>query len=183
MTLRGYLNAPAEVQEAFDKLVLEAVKRETELENSLWEDYESDPHFDPDRARRNSSRGHDAGLGVSWTTLWHRRANPPKAKPGQPQPYHPDSDPLLTLNLREAWPMLTGEDVPQFGNVRCPNPEHGDRFPSCSVRDVRFRCFGCGANGRIIDLGSLLYGIEATGEGYHRIRQALMADLGMQEAA
>jgi hypothetical protein len=38
--------------------------------------------------------------------------------------------------------------------VRCPVLSHEDRHPSCSLDEVknRWRCFGCGARGLMLDI-------------------------------
>lgn len=119
----------------------------------------------------------------SWTPAWDRRAE--RARNPQPsrfEPYDRNADPLLDLDLRDVWEQLTGDEPNASGRVRCPNPDHDDRWPDCSPREHDWRCFGCGAHGSIIDLGALLYGIEPRGRGFHTIRQRLLADLGMGEA-
>ena len=50
-----------------------------------------------------------------------------------------------------------GLSVNQFGKTRCPF--HNDRTPSMKV-DKRFHCFGCGADGDVIDFVSRLYGMD-----------------------
>ena len=51
-----------------------------------------------------------------------------------------------------------GLSVNRFGKTRCPF--HNDRMPSMKV-DRRFHCFGCGADGDVIDFVSRLYGLDA----------------------
>ena len=51
-----------------------------------------------------------------------------------------------------------GLQVNRFGKTRCPF--HNDRTPSMKV-DKRFHCFGCGADGDVIDFVSRLYGLNA----------------------
>ena len=51
-----------------------------------------------------------------------------------------------------------GLSVNRFGKTRCPF--HNDRTPSMKV-DRRFHCFGCGADGDVIDFVSRLYGLDA----------------------
>jgi len=117
-----------------------------------------------------------------WNAAWDRYAervrNP--SPPGSPAPYDRSSDPLLALDLRETWESLTGEAPNRAGRVRCPNPDHDDRWPDCSPRERDWRCFVCGANGSIIDLGALLYGIQPRGRGFFEIRNRLLAELGME---
>ena len=53
-----------------------------------------------------------------------------------------------------------GVELPGRGGfsvkIRCPNPEHPDRTPSCSVMPERVYCFGCGLNEDAIGLLMLL---------------------------
>ena len=53
-------------------------------------------------------------------------------------------DPTMLRRLLEA----DGHDVPPSGLVRCPNPDHEDRHPSCKVYDDErgghAHCFACG---------------------------------------
>lgn len=51
-----------------------------------------------------------------------------------------------------------GLSVNRFGKAACPF--HHDRVPSMKV-DKRFHCFGCGADGDVIDFVTKLYGIDA----------------------
>ena len=51
-----------------------------------------------------------------------------------------------------------GLSVNRFGKARCPF--HDDQTPSMKV-DKRFHCFGCGADGDVIDFVSRLYGLDA----------------------
>ena len=51
-----------------------------------------------------------------------------------------------------------GLQVNRFNKTCCPF--HDDRTPSMKV-DLRFHCFGCGADGDVIDFVSRLYGLDA----------------------
>ena len=51
-----------------------------------------------------------------------------------------------------------GIDVNRAGKANCPF--HNDRTPSMKV-DKRFHCFGCGADGDVIDFTAKLYGLDA----------------------
>lgn len=53
---------------------------------------------------------------------------------------------------------LYGIHVNRAGKANCPF--HNDRTPSMKV-DKRFHCFGCGADGDVIDFTAQLYGIDA----------------------
>ena len=50
---------------------------------------------------------------------------------------------------------LYGINVNRAGKANCPF--HNDRTPSMKV-DKRFHCFGCGADGDVIDFTAQLYG-------------------------
>ena len=119
--------------------------------------------------------------GINWTAEWQRRseaAKAAKAAGNARTPYNRETDPLLALDLREVWTDLTGHEL--HGSVtRCPSPKHDDRFASCGVKARFFNCLGCPAGGSIIDLGSLLYGLEPRGRDFFRIRERLLAELGM----
>ena len=54
--------------------------------------------------------------------------------------------------------------------IRCPSPAHPDRTPSCSIRPKRWRCFGCGRKGDVLDLIGLLDGLDGFGD---QLRAAL----------
>ena len=51
-----------------------------------------------------------------------------------------------------------GIDVNRAGKAQCPF--HNDRTPSMKL-DKRFHCFGCGADGDVIDFTAKLYGLDA----------------------
>ena len=51
-----------------------------------------------------------------------------------------------------------GFPVNRAGKIACPF--HDDRTPSMKV-DKRFHCFGCGADGDVIDFVARLYGLDA----------------------
>jgi hypothetical protein len=88
---------------------------------------------------------------------------------GLPDP--PRSQPVRKRDLRSRkydayrliptsvyFPLLTGEDLPQLGKVRCPSPTHEDREASCSVSEYVWFCHACEAGGTIYDLASLMKG-------------------------
>ena len=62
-----------------------------------------------------------------------------------------------TVTTRQAAEMY-GIRVNRHGMAVCPF--HNDRNPSMKV-DKRFHCFGCGADGDVIDFTAQLYGIDA----------------------
>lgn len=190
MSLRSYLNAPEAVRDAFDRKVKRAIDADLAAERWVEQELADDPVAQAvARRRRNDALIADAlGLGadassvdVRWDESWQRRAKAPQRVDGMV--YNRDTDPLFTINLREAWETLTGEEVPGWGRVHCPNPDHDDRFPDCDVTTEVFNCLACEAGGSIIDLGAFLYGLTPRGGDFFRIRQRLLADLGMAEAA
>ena len=67
-----------------------------------------------------------------------------------------------------------GLSVNRFGKAACPF--HQDRVPSMKV-DKRFHCFGCGADGDVIDSVAKLYGVDAknAAENWRRISTLPMA--------
>lgn len=67
-----------------------------------------------------------------------------------------------------------GLQVNRAGKIKCPF--HNDRTPSMKV-DERFHCFGCGADGDVIDFTAKLYGINAKSAA-----EKLAADFGISYA-
>lgn len=68
-----------------------------------------------------------------------------------------------------------GLSVSRNGMVCCPF--HDDRHPSMKFYDDHFHCFGCQANGDVIEFTSKLFGITAL-----EAAQKLAADFGIREA-
>lgn len=168
-----YLGAPEEVRSAFDRFLVRTIGQSLDDERALLDDVGDDPLFDASRL--------PSTVDVRWDARWDRRAAAARrpVPPGQRR-YSRETDPLLDLDLREVWEELTDERL--TGAVaRCPSPDHDDRWPSCTVRERLFFCNGCEANGSIIDLGRLLYGIEPRGAGFHELRGRLLAALGMED--
>lgn len=62
-----------------------------------------------------------------------------------------------TVTTRQAAENY-GIRVNRAGKTNCPF--HNDRTPSMKV-DKRFHCFGCGADGDVIDFTAQLYGLDA----------------------
>jgi hypothetical protein len=88
---------------------------------------------------------------------------------GLPDP--PRSQPVRKRDLRARkydayrliptsvyFPLITGEDLPHLGKIRCPSPTHEDREASCSVSEYVWFCHACQAGGTIYDLASLMKG-------------------------
>ena len=61
---------------------------------------------------------------------------------------------LLHMQAAERY----GLSVNQSGTARCPF--HRDRHPSMKLNEDYFFCFGCGANGDVIDFTARLFGIR-----------------------
>lgn len=187
----AYLRAPESIQEAFDRRIKSAVGKQSrwdaerdEQRRLDWND--ADPELrtvfrasirrQHNRKLLNSALGivgYGDSLGVSWDESWSRRALNARSRQGKPQQRRYDREALLAIDLREAWEDITGEPIAR-GRVTCPNPEHEDRYPDCSVRESDWRCFACGAHGTIIDLGAIVWGIKPQGIGYFRVAERIM---------
>lgn len=170
--LGGYLEAPEGVREAFDKRALAFARNQADWDRYWHERIELDDPLAREPEKRLRA--------PQWSGAWERRASRPPPRLGEP--YSRDTDPLLEMDLRELWPLVTGEEVPASGFVSCPAPEHEDLHPSCSVRESAFNCFSCGVGGSAIDLGAQAYGIEPRGRGFHALRRELLAAAGIEEA-
>lgn len=161
MSLAAYKAAPESVRADFDRKLAADVRAASDFRRWLDESVDDDPV--PPRPALPAVRE------VRWDERWNRRAKRHlQAVPDRRRE-------LEALDLREEWERLTGEEVPAFGLVSCPSPDHEDSTPSCSVRDERWRCFGCGANGTVIDLASIVFGIEPYGAGFFEVRERLLA--------
>jgi hypothetical protein len=81
---------------------------------------------------------------------------------GATAPSAPEHSELDLIAPPLYWRALTGEPVDERGElVRCPNPGHEDRHPSCKVYanpGEGWHCFSCGAGGNAPDLESALGG-------------------------
>ena len=171
--LTEYLNAPSHVQDAFDKRLASTIRESLESERWLAEQVAGDPLATPSTADP---------IPLSWDSSWSKRAKRPSPRPGEPEPYSRETDPLLDLDLREVWEALTGHPV-RGEMSHCPNPDHSDRFPSCTVKAEFWRCHRCDIGGSAIDLGATVYGIEPRGKGFFDIRRRLLGELGMMGEA
>ncbi len=198
MSLRGYLNAPPVIREAFDRAQARAIERDLAEQRRLDEWAEAELADDPvaqavARRRRNDRRIVEAidgavaaepptrVRGIRWDERWQRRADVARRLGTKAQAlYDRETDPLMALDLREAWEQLTGEPI-SGGRSRCPHPDHEDRHPDCAVHARYFNCHACAAGGSIIDLGALLFGLTPRGVGFFEIRRRLLAELGMSE--
>lgn len=90
----------------------------------------------------------------------------------------------LAQDIKRRYPMerfiqdhVPACDLRQNGGTwlgRCPIPTHQDSTPSFHVYDsIRFKCFGCGASGDVLDLIGLVYGIEAFTDRVHYLTEVL----------
>lgn len=77
-------------------------------------------------------------------------------------------DSVTTKDAAKMYGLTVGRN----GMVRCPF--HNDKTPSMKV-DRRFHCFGCQANGDVIDFTSRLFGI-----GLKDAAEKLAADFGIR---
>lgn len=165
VTLSEYLAAPESVRVAFDKRLAEEVRAESDSNRYLAELEDDDP---------TPPRLPDTKLprkGIEWDERWRKRA---KRRAQHPEANAYDRDELMALDLREAWPLITGEEVPPSGRVTCPLPGHEDRNPDCGVRESNWYCFVCGQGGNVIALAALVWEIEPTGRGWFEIRERLL---------
>jgi hypothetical protein len=92
-------------------------------------------------------------------------------------------DPLRAISLPLAIEIITGEQVPRSGTMRCPLPGHEERTPSCRVDDDVFFCHGCLRGGSLYDLGAHLFGLGTRGAQFLEVRRRLAAELLGREAA
>ena len=168
--LTEYLNAPEHVQRQFDKRLDDEIRKSLEAERAIADLTWDDPYATPTPADP---------IPLRWDASWSKRAKRPAPKPGEPEPYSRDTDPLLDLDLREVWDALTGTEV-RGEMASCPLPDHHDRFPSCTVKAEFWRCHSCDKGGSIIDLGAAVYGMEPRGRSFFDIRRRLLGELGME---
>jgi hypothetical protein len=161
VSLAAFNAAPEVVKRQFEEALAaeiaydrEEARWQSELDSS---DNEWSPLQSPRRPRS-----------VEWDGRWERKAR------RHLQPVADNRRELEALDLREEWERLTGEEVPAYGLVSCPHPDHEDRHPSCSVREERWRCFSCGANGTVIDLAAIVFGVEPYGRGFFEVRDRLL---------
>lgn len=182
--LRAYLSAPPRVSELFDRQLRERIDRDLARDRAFEQEFADDALVQGiagERRQLAAVLGLDppvSTVDVRWSASWDRRATAVRRLGPDAQTYDRLNDPLRAIDLREVWLELTGEEI-----GRCPHPDHDDQTPSCSVSSEKWYCHACGARGDIIDLGSHRYGIEPRGADFHRIRERLLAELGMEAAA
>ena len=112
-------------------------------------------------------------------TRRHRRATPAVTARR-----HRGDDPLLAIAPEVYVARLLGVEVPRHRKVRCPF--HADRHASLHVYETAERgwyCFGrCRRGGTIYDLAAPLYGYDARGEDFLRLRAELRRLFGLETA-
>jgi hypothetical protein len=67
-------------------------------------------------------------------------------------------DPYKRIPIAEVYEALTGREAPERGKVRCPQRDHADNYPSCSLGLDSFFCHSCGASGGVYQLASAVLG-------------------------
>jgi hypothetical protein len=89
-------------------------------------------------------------------------------------------DPIKAVPARTYLLAIANVEVAASGSCRCPHPDHEDRRPSAMVYGSRWKCFGCGAGGSVIDLAEAYSGIPATGASYWELRDWIVDQLGSE---
>lgn len=142
--LREFLAAPETVQDAFMSRIALESRRESEMLVGLCQI--GAPHGPPAPCR------------VRWDDAWRRRCrNARLVAAGKRDEL--DRDAVIdAMPLSEWWLLLTGEQPGRDRKVLCPF--HDERTPSCSVRETRFRCFGCDKRGTVIDLAAHVWDLD-----------------------
>ena len=85
--------------------------------------------------------------------------DPPHSRPVRRRDLSATSqDAFRLIPAAVYFPLLAGVEIPAKGNIHCPSPTHPDAKESCSVDEYVFHCHGCGAQGTIYDLASLMRG-------------------------
>lgn len=157
-----FFSAPDAIQAQFMRRISVWAARESDFDRYLQEVEDDDP-TPPRDPRRLTTK-------PTWSRSWERRAQ----TPDEPDPRRA----LESLDLTTCWEQLTGIELPPNRMTSCPTPDHDDTNPSCSVGPERWRCFGCGSNGTVIDLGSVIFGIEPYGAGFFELRKKILDATG-----
>jgi hypothetical protein len=108
-----------------------------------------------------------------------RAVGPPTSStsPGRVR-FAASDDPLKNGDVLRQYVEATGTDVSDSGRFRCPVPQHDDVHPSAQLwPDGRWKCWSCGAFGDVIDVASLMTGIEPTGRGFWQLRDQIVDTL------
>lgn len=97
----------------------------------------------------------------------------PASKPRRNGGFALADDPLKAIEAEVYLEILVPATEPARGRCRCPLPDHEDRNPSGSYRDVRWYCHRCARGGDIYTLGAELYGLSNHGRDFLELRQRL----------
>ena len=100
--------------------------------------------------------------------------DPPRSRPVQRRDLRRKTyDPYRLIPAASYFPRIAGVQLPERGNISCPSPSHEDATASCSVDAYVFCCHGCGVQGTVYDLWSLMHG-GPTGDQLAQDRDAFM---------
>lgn len=168
--LREFNRAPKSIQDAF----FERVKAATERKRALAEYDPFEGHDDPGRHLEPPV----------WDEGWQRKASLARAvASGALDDIESERRRLLEIPAPVYFARLTGEEVPDTGAiVPCPSPEHEDRHPSCRVYAGHgWRCFACGEQGGIYQLGALVFGLGTRGAQFRELHSQLADVFGIEE--
>lgn len=166
--LRGYLNAPEPIREAFDRAVAAFLKAqgsydeweskwaEADEYGAVWvDDWGAPP---PPRVPPRPE----------WNESWERRAERYRRFGAEP------ADDLRELDFVTYVTALGCELVGE----RCECPVEGCEGSSLSVRQLRedataWACFRCNGGGTIYDFAGALWGLETRGSDFREIAERL----------
>lgn len=109
--------------------------------------------------------------------------DPPRSRPVQRRDLRRHTyDAYRLIPAAVYFPRIADVQLPERGNISCPAPAHEDLTASCSVDAYVFCCHGCGAQGTLYDLWSLMHG-GPTGDHLAQDREAFMrAVQGVRDA-
>ena len=65
----------------------------------------------------------------------------------------------------------------QRGLIRCFNPQHEDKNPSCELFEDHFKCYSCGIHGDIYDAVEILQGITDKAEQFKEIERTFGGEI------
>lgn len=161
--------APAAIQAEF----WAAIRKRTDWEHELEQFRESvdDPEAAPPIELR-----HREPRRVRWDARWQRRAIRYRDAEERGRRVDEDFDcqfeRLTAIDATEFVERLTGFEIRQ--KMRCPLPGHDERTPSFTIRENRWKCWGCSESGSIYDLAGMLWGLERHGADFRRIHDRLL---------
>jgi hypothetical protein len=119
----------------------------------------------------------------SASTLVGDLEDPPRSRPVQRRDLRRHTyDAYRLIPAAAYFARIARVELPERGNISCPSPVHEDLTASCSVDAYVFCCHGCGAQGTLYDLWSLMNG-GPTGDALADDRAAFdRARKGAQDA-